>query len=206
MRSTRLLLFAMSVAIAVAASGADPIDMNDPRRALGREDDVRVDATMLQDTVTSGTPISITYRIENLTAMPVAIAPKSPDVSYDPDTLTITVGIGSEIPADGAMPAITMIKPGEKKTFTAAATPMIPPGATASPYGASPRYVQLKVSILRDIAPFASIAVKQPLSDALFDKWLEGNDTILLNAIPIRYQARRISSTDVEHRGRRGMF
>ena len=209
MRSTRLLL-ALSAAIvtlhAAAVSAADPIDMNDPRRALGREDDVRVDATILHETVTSGSPISITYQIQNLTAMPVAIAPKSTDVSYDPDTLTITVGLGSEVPADGAMPAITMIKPGEKMTFSAAATPLIPLGASASPYAPKPRYVQLKVSILRDIAPFAAIPAKQPLSDELFDKWLSGNDTILLNAIPVRYTPRARSSTDVEHRGSRGMF
>lgn len=208
MRSPRLFLTlsAAILSIHAAAFAADPIDMNDPRRAVGREDDVRVDATILHETVTSGSPISITYQIQNLTAMPVAIAPKSTDVSYDPDTLTITVGLGSEIPADGAMPVITVIMPGEKKAFSAAATPLIPLGTSASPYAPTPRYVQLKVTILRDTAPFAAVVAKQRLSDELFDKWLTANDTILLNAIPVRYKPRMRSSTDVENRTSRGRF
>lgn len=194
---------------ATAAHAADTIDMNDPRRALGREDDVRIDASIRQDTITSGAPIAVTYQVQNLTAMPVAIANKVTDVSYDPETLTITVGIGSEIPKDGNLPQLSTIAAGEKKTFSVTVTPVIPASAAAM-RGPAPRYVQVKVSILRDLAPFAALIENQAktpgvqrLSDAQFDQWLNGNDTIFLNAIPVRYQARQKSGIDVENRGYR---
>jgi len=190
-----------------AAHAADAIDMNDPRRALGREDDVRIDASLKQDTVSSGSPISVTYQIQNMTAMPVAIASRVTDVSYDPDTLTIVVGIGSEIPKDGAMPHMSTINPGEKRTFCATVTPVVPASAAApSASRLVPRYVQVKVSILRDVAPFAALianqsksAVAARLSDDQFDCWLKGNDTIFLNTIPVRYQPRSKSPIDVEN-------
>lgn len=198
---------------ATAAGAADSIDMNDPRRALGREDDVRIDAQILQDTVSSGTPIAVTFQIQNLSALPVAVAPKTTDVSYDPETLTITVGIGSEIPKDGNLPQMTTIAPGEKKTFTAAVTPVIPTRAGATPYAAGPRYVQVKVSIQRDLAPFAAmigkqskITAPQQLTDEQFDRWLEGNDTIFLNTIPVHYQPRAKTGVDVENRSARALF
>jgi hypothetical protein len=206
MRAAALLLPALFSAM---AAGAADIDMNDPRRALGREDDVRIDANLQQEIVTSGSPLAVTYRIENLTPAPVAVAMKSTDVSYDPETQTITVGIGSEIPKDGNMPQLATIGPGEKKTFTAAVTPLIPASAATSRFMPGPRYVQVKVSILRDLAPFAALivrqsqsakAVAQPLTDEQFDLWLKGNDTIFLNTIPVRYQPRARSTVDVESR------
>lgn len=210
----RAALLLTAILSATAAMGAG-VDMNDPRRALGREDDVRIDASLAQETVTSGTPIAVTYQIHNLTPLPVAVANRSADVSYDPDTLTITVAIGSEIPKGGNMPRMSTIGPGEKKTFTAAVTPVIPVPTAASQFGAKPRFVQVKVSILRDLGPFAALIVKQaqakaivpqPLTDEQFDQWLKGNDTILLNAIPVRYEPRAKSRVDVENRGTRAMF
>jgi hypothetical protein len=195
------------------AAGAASIDMKDPRRATGREDDVRIDAQLRQETVSSGAPVAITYQVQNLTAMPIAVATKATDVSYDPDTLTITIGIGSEVPADGNLPAMVTIAPSETKTFSVTATPVIPASAASHPYAPMPRYVQVKVSILRDVAPFATMLVKQSkspapqrLSDDQFDQWLKGNDTIYLNSIPVRYQARPPSNIDVENRGSRSMF
>lgn len=202
-----------AILYATAAHAADAVDMNDPRRALGREDDVRIDATLQQETVTPGMPIAVKYQIHNLTAMPVAIAHKTADFSYDPETLTITVGIGSEIPMDGNLPQMTTIAPDEKKTFTIAVTPVFAVSAAATRFGGTPRYVQVKVSILRNLAPFAALILSQskaagpqPLTDEQFDQWLKGNDTIFLNTIPVRYQPRAKTGIDVENRGTRGMF
>src|SRR6266508_2349337 len=102
MRSSKVFL-AIAV-FHVAAVYAAHIDMNDPRRALGREDDIRVDAQLVQDTVSSGSPVGVTYRIENLTPEPVAVADKVCDVSYDVESRTITVAVGSEVPKAGMMP------------------------------------------------------------------------------------------------------
>jgi hypothetical protein len=185
-------LIATIVLLHAAAATADGINMDDPRRTVGREDNVRIDAQLVQDTVSPGTPIGVAYQIENLSATPVAVADKVAAATYDQDTRTITLSIGSEVPDDGKMPHIVTIPPGEKKLFRTGATPMLGSAATRSPL-AAPRYVQVKVSILRDLAPFARLSSAQTLSDEQFDKWFEANDTIFLNAVPVRFSTRRNS-------------
>lgn len=202
--------FAVTALATILAASLDAatIDMNDPRRALGREDDVRIDAQLLNDTVTPGAPIGVTWQIQNLTDMPVAVATKVCDASYDPDSRTITVAIGSEVPSDGTMPQMTVIAPGEKKVFRAAATPVISPAASRSERGSAPRYVQVKVSILRRLEPFLTLIKRQSptakpeqLSDELFDQWFESTDTIFLNSLPVQWNARAQRPVDVEQRG-----
>jgi hypothetical protein len=186
------LFYALLATIALlhtAAATAESIDMNDPRRAVGREDDVRIDAQLVQDTVSPGTPIGLTYQIENFSASPVALADKVITASYDADTSTITVSIGSETPQD-KMPHLVTIAPGEKKLLRAGVTPVLSLSAARATFSA-PRYVQVRVSILRDLAPFAKLAAAQSIPDELFDKWFESNDTISLNAVPVRFSARR---------------
>lgn len=191
MKSSKLfytLLAAIVLPATAATAGA--IDMDNPRRTVGRENNVRIDAQLVQDTVSPGTPIGVAYQIENFSSSPVAVADKVVDATYDQDSRTITVSIGSEVPDDGKMPHVVTIAPGEKKVFRTGATPMLG-GAAARLSLAAPRYVQIKVSILRDLAPFAKITTAQTLSDELFDKWFEANDTIFLNAVPVRFSARR---------------
>ena len=203
------LALAASILLPMAAGAAD-IDMDDPRRAVGREDDVRIHAQLLRDTVSPGTPIGVTYQIENLTSSTVAIADKVADASYDEDSRTITVGIGSEVPVDGAMPHMVTIAPGEKKTMRAAAIPMFSAATMRGPYTIAPRFVQVKVTILRNLAPFADLIRNQPetrtgqqLSDELFDRWLEGSDTIFLNVLPVGWSPRDPSANvDASQRGR----
>jgi hypothetical protein len=203
-------LFALVASIAVlsaAAAGAASIDMTDPRRALGREGDVRVDAQLVRETVAHGSPIGVTYQIQNLSDSTIAIAAKVSDASYDEDTRTITVAIGSEVPPDGNMPQMIVIKPGETKVLQASATPALKAASIHSKFSASPRFVQVKVAILRDLSPFAELIAKQDgrtkqrLSDELFEKWFECNDTIFLNSVPVFYTPPQ--STDVENRGAR---
>ena len=185
-------LLAAIVLLHAAAATADGVDMDDPRRAVGREGDVRVDAQLVQDTVSPGTPIGIAWQIENFSSSPVAVADKVADASYDQESRTITVSLGSEVPQDGKMPHVVTVAPGEKKVFRAGVTPML--GATTRSPMAVPRYVQVKVSILRDLAPFAKVGASATLSDELFDKWFEANDTIFLNSIPVRFSTRRSSN------------
>jgi hypothetical protein len=182
--------------------------MDSPNRALGREDDVRIDAQLLTETVSPGSPIGVLYQIENLTNHPVAVAEKVADASYDEETRTITVAIGSEIPTGEHAPKLTVVAPGEKKIFRAAATAALNVRGSGSVFNNEPRYVQLKVSILRDIDPFAAIIQQQArgpqrLSDDLFDRWMESNDTIYLNTLPVRYAPSRglVSAADRAARG-----
>lgn len=192
-----LTLLAAITLISAAAASAASIDMDDPRRSLGREGDVRIDAQLLRDTVSPGTPIGITYQIQNLSADSVAVADRVADASYDEDTHTITIGVGSEVPPDGNLPHMVVIKPGEKRVITAAAMPVLRADAMRASFANVPRYVQVKVAILRDIRPYATLIEKQSqearartrLSDELFDRWFESNDTIFLNSVPVRFQA-----------------
>jgi hypothetical protein len=195
MKSSKLFfaIIAAIMLIHAAAATAAGIDMDDPRRALGRAGDVRIDAQLGGETVSPGTPIGITYQIQNLSTATVAIAAKAIDASYDADSRTITVAVGSEVPPDGNMPQMTVIAPGEKKVLQAMVTPKLSVQAMRSLFAATPRFVQVKVAIMRNVEPFAALIqaqngrTKHPLSDELFEKWFECNDTIFLNSVPVQF-------------------
>lgn len=187
-------VFAAVTFLQAAAAQAAHVDMNDPRRALGREDDVRVDAQLLQNTISSGSAIGVTYQVENLTSAPIAVADKVCDVSFNADDRAVVVSIGSEVPANGEMPKLVTIAPGDKKTFSAGGLVRITSAAGHSRLMPAPRVVQIKVNILRDLAPFQPLIAQQArtsapvtLSDEQFEKWMESNDTIFLNTIPVSY-------------------
>jgi len=204
---TAILALAASTLLTTAAANASGIDMNDPRRALGRENDVRIDAQLVQDTVTPGTAIAVTYQIQNFSASPVAVADKLTDASYDEDARTITIGIGSEVPGDGSLPHLVIVAPGEKKVLRTAVTPVFSAAAMRTSFAASPRYVQMKVTILRNLAPFQPLLQSQSrarLSDDLFNRWIEGSDTIFLNTLPVAWTPRDSSGgADTARRGTR---
>lgn len=210
MKSSKWFL-AIVIAIVLlhaAAASAARVDMKDPRRVVGREDDVRIDAQIFQDTVSPSSPINITYQIQNLTGAPVAIAAKVSDISYDNETGTITLSLGSEVPMDGTMPQMTVIGPGEQKTLTGGAVFNAAIPAVRSPFLTVPRLVQVKVNVLRDVAPFAELIARQTqtslpqtLDDRLFDRWLEANDAILLNTIPVQWHPNsRLSGMEADRR------
>jgi hypothetical protein len=198
----RLSLALGTSLLLTASAAAASIDMNDPRRALGREGDVRIDAQLTRDTVTGGAPVGITYQIQNLSTSAIAIAHRESDASYDEDNRTIVLAIGSEVPPDGNMPPMILIEPGETKVLTAAATPTLRPAAMRTTLTVAPRYVQVKVAILRDVRPYLQLIrsqngrSRQRLSDELFEQWFESNDTIYLNAVPVHYQPPAVSSIE----------
>ena len=204
MKSSRLSSVAVATLFIAVSARAAHVDMTDPRRALGREDDVRVDAQLIQETVSSGSPVGIMYQIENLTNQPIAVADKVCDIAYDSDSRTITLTVGSEVPKGGEMPHLTVIGPGEKKTLTTGAVLHVAAPTVRSSFVSVPQLVEIHVNFLRDVAPFHVLIEEQGksaapamLTDQQFDQWLESNDTIHLNAIPVRYNAvPRNSPTD----------
>lgn len=203
-----LALAASTVLLATAAAAAE-IDMNDPRRAVGREDDVRIDAQLTRDSISPGTPVAVTYQIQNFTGRSVAIADKLSDASYDEDERTITLAIGAEVPVDGTMPHMILIAPGEKKVLRASAMPSLTASALRAVRDHAPRYVQVKVTILREVTPFAPLiesGSRARLSDELFDRWMENSESIFLNALPIGWTARdpNGAAVDASQRGGRG--
>lgn len=182
-----------------AAASAAHVDMTDPRRALGREDNIRVDAELLQDSISPSSPLSVTYQIENLTSAAIGVADKISDVSYDPDTATITLSIGAEVPTGTTLPHLTTIGPGQKHVFNAGGLVHVAVPHQRTPWSAVPRYVQIKVNVLRDLKPFAVLIDQQAkstvpvaLPNDLFDKWVDANDSVYLNSIPVHWSGRDV--------------
>jgi hypothetical protein len=200
-------LFAAAVVLSITASTVDAasVDMKDPRRALGREDDVRIDAQVAQDTVSPGSPINVTYQVHNLSTTPVAVAHRTVDLSYDSETGLITLSVGAEVPADGEMPQLSLIGPNEKKTFATGANFNVAVPSVRSPFMIVPRAVRVKVNVLRNVEPFRELirphAPGLPpvvLTDSQFDAWLESNDAIFLNDIPVRFSPKGRRGTSAE--------
>jgi hypothetical protein len=192
--SSRSVVLAVAVVVLTAAeANAAGVDFKDPRRALGREDDIRVDAQIAQDTVSSSSPITVTYQIENLTSEPIAVADRICDSSFDADTQTITISIGAEVPQGTAMPHLVTIAPGQTQVLHTGAMIQVIPGSSRSPMALVPRYVQIAVNVLRDLKPFAKLIEQQshaavvPLPNELFDQWVDSVSTVELNSLPVRW-------------------
>jgi hypothetical protein len=188
--------------LASSTARAAGVDFKDPRRALGREDDIKVDAEILQETLSPGSPISVTYQVENLTAAPIAIADKIADATFDADSQTITVSIGAEIPQGTAMPHLIVIAPGKTQAFRIGASAQVLVPNAKSPWAHVPRFVQITVNVLRDLKPFAKLIEQQtksaaapPLPNELFDTWVASVSSVELNVLPVRWTNERQSVT-----------
>lgn len=200
--SSRIVAVVVVLLLTSAVGRAARVDFKDPRRALGREDNIRVDAEMVQETLSPGAPICVTYQVENLTNDPIAVADKVTDASFDPDSQTITMSIGAEIPTGTVMPHLTTIPAGESRTFRAAATTQIAVADAQGRWAQVPRYVQIMVSVLRDLGPFAKLidiqarsSTAPPMPNDLFDQWVASVSTVELNTLPVRWTAARSGLT-----------
>jgi hypothetical protein len=190
-------LLVLTAALVEAATG---VDMRDPRRAVGREDDVRVDAELCGDSVGAG--LLVVYEVTNLTSAPVAIADVPPVASLDRDSGTITFNVGAEIPTGPTIPRLVTIKPGEKKTFRSGATLHVATPEVRTRYAAVPRAVQIKVNVLRDLEPFQTpAAAKTRIDDKLFELWINSNVPVITNAIPVRWNPAKTSIVDASTKG-----
>ena len=215
MKSLRASIALAVFLIAAAAHAANKVDMRDPRRAVGREDDVRVDAELVQDSVSQHSKIGVVYQIQNLTQSPIALADKISDATYDSDTQTITVSFGAEVPDGATMPHLVVIAPGETKTFHGCGSLNIPTPNVRSPWTPLPRFVQVKVTVLRDLEPFAALIEQQnkttaapPLSNDGFDRWVNSVASVFLNPIPVRFDGskRNDGGVDAEQGTAAGTF
>ncbi len=190
------------IAVLLLASGcaASTVDMDEPRRIVGTESAIRVDAQVIGDSAPPGGTIPVTYEITNQRSTSIAVADIIAETQWDAETNTITVNIGSEVPGNELLPRLIEIRPGEKKTFTAAARlrnlapmrlgdPLKPP---------PPASFRLAVNFLGDTEPFRQLigiqerAVADPkLADALFPVWLDKHEVVYTNAIPMRWVPRQ---------------
>lgn len=195
---TRSLRFLLAGAVLVAAGCATthPVDMKEPRRLVGTENGVRVDAQVTTEQLSPGGSIPITYDITNERTAPIAVADLVPESSYDSDTQTVTITFGSEVPGYSFLPRLLVIAPGAKKSFSSRANVNVPAtgNTVAGTFGRYPHGLQVKLHFLADLQPFQQLigipekSLHDPkLADALLPKWLEHNETILTNVLPMRW-------------------
>lgn len=206
-------MFAVTIALfAVGCATTKPVNLKEPRRVVGTENDVRIDAEIDADRLSPSQTIKLKYDITNQRAMPIAIADIVPESTYDAETRTVTIGIGTEVPGEQMLPRLMVIAPGERKTFVAAANVHLLIGS--GPFVAVPNALRLKVNFLGDTSPFAKLisiperGVHDPkLASELFPKWLEQNETVVTSSVPMRWAGQvdeSIAPVDSRARRRRG--
>ena len=223
MKPSRGWLLMLSLALVGGCATSKPVNMDEPRRVVGTENNVRIDAEVFSEKLSANMSISLKYDITNLRPDTILVADLIPLATYDSDTQMVTVDIGTEIPGQELLPRLIPIGPGEKKSFsTAARVRILIPQGTASPFVRYPNALRLKVNFLGDTKPFEELiaipekAVRNPqLADAIFPQWLERNETVVTNALPMRWDANAgtgmppidasaPAGTGTRRRGRRG--
>ena len=206
----------LGLVLLAGCASSPAVDLDEPRRVVGTEDSVRVDAQIFGERLTTSTSIRLTYDITNERTRPIAVADIIPEASYDPDTQTVTVTIGSEVPGETLLPRLVSIGPGEKKNFSTVARVNLMVGRVANPLTRFPNALRLKLNFLNDTEVFKQLiaiperAIHDPkLADELFPKWLERNETLYTNALPMRWGADPVDDAQIPRtrrpRGRGGV-
>ena len=179
----------------LACTSTKPVNMSEPRRVVGTESDVRVDAEVYGDRLGPNITLPLKYDVTNHRQTTILIADLLPESTYDPETHMVTISIGSEIPGEQFLPRLIPVRPGERKSFSTAAHVVIVANP-ASPWVPRPNALRLKVNFLSDPNPFEKLisiperAVRDPeLAAQLFPKWVEGNETVFTNTLPMRWGA-----------------
>jgi hypothetical protein len=190
-RSTFVLL----VVVAVGCTSTKPVDMKEARRVVGTENGVRVDAEVFGDRLTPNMSLALKYDVTNQRSSPILIADILPQATYDPETQTVTVSIGTEIPGEQFLPRLIAVQSGEKKSFATGVHVVIVSNPSA-PWQPRPNALQLKINFLGDSQPFEKLvaiperAVHDPkLAEQLFTKWVERNESVMTNSLPMRWAA-----------------
>lgn len=186
-----LLFAALFLASCATSTHVDP---KEPKRVLGLENDVRVDAQLSADRMAPNSLVGVTYEIENLRSEPIALADLLPEITYENDSRTITINLGAEVPGNQIVPRLIRIRSGEKKSFTTSARMNLVMPAAAGPFVSYPQLLRLKVNFLGNVQPFEKLIdiperaiADAKLADSMFTTWIENNEAVVTNAIPIRW-------------------
>jgi hypothetical protein len=183
--------FALLLAGACASA---PVNMKEPRRLVGTDNDVRIDAEVIGDQLSPSARLPIKYDITNNRASAIAVAELIPETTYDSDTQTLTITLGAEVPGEEVLPRLALIGPGAKRSFsTNAVVKIVMPGGP-NPFMHYPNSMRVKLNFLSDPKPFMKLidiperAVHDAqLASELFPKWVEGNETVYTNTLPMRW-------------------
>ena len=185
--------------------------MEEPRRVVGTENDVRIDAQVVGDRLSETARIPIKYAITNEREQTIAIADLIPEAAYDPETQTVTVSIGSEVPGFEFVPRLITIPPGEKRSFSVVARVNIMMARTVTPNSRFPNALRLKLNFLGDTSRFEQLigiperSLRSPdLANELFPIWLERNETVHTSVVPMRWSFDPVDNPGPRRPGRRG--
>jgi hypothetical protein len=196
----RVLPLLLLLVLTAACASTGNIDPEEPRRVVGTENDVRIDAEVFGERITAASTVAVRYVITNQRTTPIAVADIISASSYDEETRTITIDVGSEVPGNELLPRLITIAPGEKKNFATSAHMRIPVPSGGRPGARSfPAALRIKLNFLGgDLTPFQPLLVMtqkalndRALADALFTTWVEMNEVVYTNAIPMRWEGPR---------------
>lgn len=200
----------LALITAVGCASTPNVDMSEPRRVVGTENAVRIDAAVRGDELRMGVPVNITYEITNQRDTVIAIADIVPETTYDVETQIVTVNVGSEVPGEQLLPRLIAIGPGETKSFNISAPVrvLMPTGQLTDPRRRiGPNALRLKVNFLGETSPFQPLigitqkAVHDPkLADDLFALWLEHNEVVTTSTVPMRWGGRRVAEAEATPR------
>lgn len=197
-RAAAVLFSVVVVSGCATTTSQKTVDLKEARRVVGTENDVRIDAEVYGDRLTTSTTLPIKYDITNNRSEPILIADMIPDSTYDQETQMVTISIGSEVPGDALLPRLIPILPGEKKTFNTSAHVAISAQAGVSPFMRHPNAVRIRVNFLDDAVPFQQLVsmkevaiANKELANALFPKWIEDTETVTTNALPMNWAGSR---------------
>jgi hypothetical protein len=205
--SLNLVAASFLAIVTIGCSSTTPkVDLSDARRVLGRDNDVRVDAQLTASASGSSTILYLVCEIENLRDKPIVLAADSHSISIDSSNNTLTVALGSEIPE--AQMRLTRIAAGEKKSFTTAVSIKNVPQFRAQQQS---RLLRVKVNFLgAEVAPFEQLnngPKTYSVSNDLFPMWLENNQSVVTNAVPMEIETVRSGMTiDASRRSLSGTY
>lgn len=205
MHSIAGFLFALML-LAAGCSSSASVDLEEPRRLLGRENDVRLDAQVFAERISQGSSVRIVWEVTNERPEPIAIADIVSIVTFEPEAATLTVHIGSEIPGNELLPRLVELAPGESYGQSIGARiPPVPEARGAFPI--IPRQLRVKLSYLEKTEPFRELigiqekAVRDPQrADQLFEEWVEATATVTTNGLPIGWEGRDAADDNVSRR------
>jgi hypothetical protein len=206
--TVRKIAVALLTIMAAACASTGPVDLEQFRRVVGTENDVRIDAQIYGEALSASVVIPVRYDITNNRQSTIAVADMVSETSWDADAQTITVTIGSEVPGATLLPRLISIAPGEKKSFATSAHVNVLIAAD-SLNRRPPNAMRLKLNFLGDTEPFAQLVnltqkglYDPKLADELFPKWLERNETVYTNTLPMRWTVTPVEQTPASRRGR----
>lgn len=196
-RFAACIILLVAILAAGCASTPPTVNMMEARRVVGTESDVRVDAEIYGDKLASNETIHLRYDITNRRSTTILVADLIPQTTYDADTQMVTIDIGTEVPGNQFLPRLIPIQPGEKKSFSIGARmTFVLPRVGSSAEMRVPNALRVRVNFLGESKPFEMLiaiperAVHNPkLADQLFTTWLERNETVITNPLPMRWSA-----------------